>query len=64
MLHSVGSIAVLSHQAHAIRSWGYVKGVTHGADLQDPYAFDSPDDSWIFREGLRYSDLIHSTVLW
>lgn len=35
----------------------------HGL-LQDPYAFDSPDDSWIFREGLRYSDLIHSTVLW
>lgn len=35
----------------------------HGL-LQDPYAFDSPDDSWIFRQGLRYSDLIHSTVLW
>lgn len=35
----------------------------HGL-LQDPYAFDSPDDSWIFREGLSYNDLIHSTVLW
>lgn len=32
--------------------------------LEDPYAFDSPDDSWIFREGLSYNDLIHSTVLW
>lgn len=32
--------------------------------IEDPYAFDDPDGSWIFREGLSYNDLIHSTVLW
>lgn len=32
--------------------------------LEDPFAYDSDVDSWIFREGIIYNDLIHSTVLW